>query len=123
MIECVAGDSAAVRLTPEQESQAVKAAQRDPAEFACLYRAYVGSIYRYLYSRLGYSGCARDAEALTSQVFMEALESLPRYQQRGYFLAWLFSIPRHRLSNFRKRCPPETDMEIDELEANPGHYP
>ena len=115
MTDQIITDSLSVALTPGQEAQAVEDARRDPAAFTCLYRAYVRSIYRYLYGRLGN---AEDAEDLTSQVFMEALEGLDRYRHRGYFLAWLFSIARHRLVNFYNRHPHEMDIEIDEIEEN-----
>ena len=80
----------------------IAAAQRDPAAFAGLYRRYVTPIYRYLYSRVGN---AQDAEDLTSQVFMEALRGLARYQHRGAFAAWLFTIARRRASNHYRRQP------------------
>ncbi len=120
MAELNSTDSPPVVLTPDQEAQAIEAARREPAAFARLYRAYVRPIYRYLYSRVGQTG---DAEDLTSQVFMEALQSLPRYRHRGYFLAWLFSIARHRLLNYQQRRPPETDIGSAERQAGPGADP
>ena len=100
---------------PDEETKAIKAAQEDPAAFAFLYRLYVKPVYRYLYSRLGNAG---DAEDLTSQVFMEALKSLPRYRHRGHFRAWLFSIVRHRLINFRNRSRQELDIRDDDLQQD-----
>ncbi len=47
-------------------------AQRDPEAFAELYRGYLTPVYRYLYRRLGN---AHEAEDITSQVFMDALEA------------------------------------------------
>jgi RNA polymerase sigma-70 factor, ECF subfamily len=64
---------------------------RDPQRFAILYRRYAARVYRYLYGRLGNQA---DAEDLTSQVFLEALQALPRYRPQGAFPAWLFSIAR-----------------------------
>jgi RNA polymerase sigma-70 factor (ECF subfamily) len=113
-------DSPPISLTPDQEALVIDAARRNPAEFAYLYRAYVRPIYRYLYSRVGQTG---DAEDLTSQVFTEALESLPRYRHRGHFIAWLFSIARHRLLNYQHRCPPEIDIEVAERQESPGLDP
>ena len=75
----------------------VSSAQRDPAEFAALYDRYLRPIYHYLYSRVG---SAAEAEDLTAQTFLAALETLPRYHQRGHFAAWLFTIARNKARDF-----------------------
>ncbi len=83
----------------------VRAARRDPAAFAALYRRYVGPVYRYLYSRLGR---VAEAEDLTAQAFSEALQALPQYRERERFAAWLFAIARRRLADhYRRRRPAE----------------
>ncbi len=106
-------DVAKLSLTSDEQANAVEAARRDPTAFAPLYRAYVTPVFRYLYSRLGNEA---EAEDLTSQVFMEALESLNRYRHRGEFRAWLFSIARHRLLNQWRRRPMESGVDrVDEV--------
>ncbi len=117
MAELKITDPPPVALTPDQEARLIEASRQNPAAFAQLYRAYVRPIYRYLYSRLGQAG---DAEDLTSQVFLEALESLPRYRHQGHFLAWLFSIAHHRLLNFQYRRPAEAGIDVVEQQAAPG---
>ena len=107
-------------LTTEEETQAIEAARRDRRAFSALYRAYVRPVYRYLYSRVGNPA---DAEDLTSQVFMEAIESLSRYHHRGHFLAWLFSIARHRALNFQGRQRPIVSIEIAETQDGQGEDP
>ena len=85
----------------------VAAARRNPQDFAALYDRYAQPIYRYLYSRVG-SGS--DAEDLTAQTFLSALEGLPHYRHRGYFSAWLFSIARSKvIDHFRRREPLSLD--------------
>jgi RNA polymerase sigma-70 factor (ECF subfamily) len=120
MTEWSLTETSPLTLTVEGEARAIEAARRDPDAFSTLYRAYVRPIYRYLYSRVGQAG---DAEDLTSQVFAEALGSLPRYQHRGHFLAWLFSIARHRLLNHQHRRPPQMDLAIAEGMESPGVDP
>ena len=48
-------------------------ARADPEAFAELYRRHVRSIYRY---HLAHTGNVKDAEDLTSQTFMAALEGI-----------------------------------------------
>jgi RNA polymerase sigma-70 factor, ECF subfamily len=93
----------------------VEAAKEDPAAFAKLYNHYVQPIYRYLYSQVG---TIHDAEDLTSQTFMTAYETLPRYRERGYFSAWLFRIARNRLvDHFRGRSREVGLAEAEKVRA------
>jgi RNA polymerase sigma-70 factor (ECF subfamily) len=87
----------------EEDAALILAARRNPEAFAALYDRYVQSIYRYLYARVG---SAQNAEELTAQTFLAALESLPRYDHRGYFSAWLFSIARRKAADFFRRREP-----------------
>ena len=94
---------ASPELSQDEEIILVKAAQQDPAAFAPLYRQYVRPVYRYLYSRIGQVG---DAEDLTAQVFLEAIEGLKRYRHNGPFAAWLFTIARRRaIDRIRRQRP------------------
>jgi RNA polymerase sigma-70 factor (ECF subfamily) len=79
---------------PESDEAAlVAAAQADPTAFDALYRRYLARVYRYLRAQVGSD---EDAADLTQQVFLRALDALPRYRPRGVpFTAWLFSIARH----------------------------
>ena len=94
----------------------VKAARRDPAAFAALYRRYVTPIYRYLYSRVG---SAADAEDLTAQTFVAALEGLPGYRERGNFAAWLFTIAHNKAADHRRQEHPH--LPLDEALDSPDH--
>ncbi len=86
-------------LSAESDATLVRAARRDAAAFARLYRRYVTPIYRYVYNRVGH---AAEAEDLTSQVFAEALEGLPGYREQGHFSAWLFGIARRRIADHHR---------------------
>jgi RNA polymerase sigma-70 factor (ECF subfamily) len=95
---------------PAEDGQTalIARAQRDPSAFAALYHRYVSPVFYYLLARVG---SRRDAEDLTAQVFLEALESLPAYRHRGFFAAWLFTIARHRLADFHRRSRPEVPLD------------
>lgn len=84
------------------EHTLVRAAQTDAQAFGALYDHYVQRVYRYCYYR---TNSAPDAEDLTAQVFLAALEALPRYRQDGHFAAWLFSIARRKVADFHRRKP------------------
>jgi RNA polymerase sigma factor (sigma-70 family) len=91
-------------LVNKDEDFLVEAARHDPEAFAALYRHYLAPLYRYL---LGRVNNIHDAEDITTQVFIEALEGLVthRYQERGCFAAWLFTIARRRLVDFYRQHP------------------
>ncbi len=71
--------------------QAAKAG--DAGAFGELYERYRDPIYRFCLAR---TGTAHDAEDLTADVFVKALQSLDRYQDRGLpFAAFLYRIARN----------------------------
>jgi RNA polymerase sigma-70 factor (ECF subfamily) len=83
------------------EESLVHAAQADPAAFGPLYERYRDRVYAYLRTR---SRSEDDAADLTQQVFVHALDALPRYRARGApFAAWLLRIARNAAINDHKR--------------------
>ncbi|MDD5370578.1 MAG: sigma-70 family RNA polymerase sigma factor [Anaerolineaceae bacterium] len=74
--------------------------RHEPARFAILYRRYAVRVYGYLYGRLWN---VEDAQDVTTQVFIEVMQSLPRYQQQGNFPAWLFTIVHRRAIDHQRR--------------------
>ena len=98
-----------------EDLKLVMAAQRNPAEFEHLYLKWLKPVYRYFYFRLGN---IKDAEDLTSQVFLKVYKDLPRYRSKGSFAAWLFSIAHARLVDHYRRDNHKSKREItlDKLE-------
>jgi RNA polymerase sigma-70 factor (ECF subfamily) len=89
-------------------SQIIATAREDPQAFGELYTLYVQPVFRYLYSRIG---SFPEAEDVTAQTFLAALERFPKYRHDGYFASWLFSIARNKaVDHFRKRSK-ETSLE------------
>src|SRR5205823_2783216 len=65
----------------------------DAAAFGELYQRHRDEIYRFCLAR---TGSVPDAEDLTADVFVKALRSIDRYEQRGSaFLAFLYRIARN----------------------------
>ena len=96
------------------ESERIAAAQKDPEAFSELYTAYVRPMYRFLYNRVG---SAEEAQELTASVFLAAVESFPRYNHRGNFAAWLFSIARRKVSDYYRRRQP---VPLESVRHLPG---
>lgn len=95
----------------------VAEARRDPAAFAPLYDFYIESIYRYIYSRVQDTA---EAEDLAAQTFLSALEALPRYQDKGFFSAWLFSIARSKVvDHFRDKKREKMAEKTEEATDHP----
>jgi RNA polymerase sigma-70 factor (ECF subfamily) len=90
-------------LSPEREAELVTNAARDPQAFDELYRRYVNRVYAYHLVR---TGSREEAEDLTSQTFLAALEGLPAYRRQGSFAVWLFSIARRKLADHYRRPAP-----------------
>ena len=102
----------------------VWAAQRgDAGAFGSLYERYFDRIYGYLAYHLRDPDEAEDAAA---QVFLRALEALPRYRWTGVpFRAWLYRIAHNLVIDVRRRRRrhPESNLadgQADGLAAD-GH--
>ena len=95
----------------------VRAAQTDAQAFAAIYDLYVLRVYRYCYYR---TSSPHDAEDLTAQIFLAALEGLPRYRQDGHFAGWLFSIARKKVADFHRRAVHVT-QSLEETLLPPIH--
>ncbi|HSL47233.1 MAG TPA: sigma-70 family RNA polymerase sigma factor [Anaerolineales bacterium] len=100
------------------EPALVRAAQIDAQAFGALYDRYVQRVYRYCFYRTSH---APDAEDLTAQIFLAALEALPRYRQDGHFAGWLFSIARKKVSDFHRFHHRAPQVPLDESALPPIH--
>jgi RNA polymerase sigma-70 factor (ECF subfamily) len=89
-----------------------------------LYERHVRSIYAFALSKVHDQSAAED---VTSQVFLQALRALPRYEDRGVpFRAWLFRITANvmtdRLRAARSAEVPLPAMPDDGGGASPGQF-
>ncbi len=91
-----------------EEAGWIEASRSDPAAFDWLYDRHVARIYKYLYHRLGNH---QDAEEITSQTFLSALEKLGGYVHHGNFIGWLITIARNKLTDFYRREHPQQELD------------
>jgi RNA polymerase sigma-70 factor (ECF subfamily) len=81
------------------EAELAQLATTDTDAFAELYRQNVTRVYRY---HMAHTGNVKDAEDLTSQTFMAALEGIRSYRGSGSFAAWIMGIAvKKRYMHFR----------------------
>ena len=92
-------EAATLGTSPSQDPDLadVRAAQRDRAAFAILYRRYLDRVYGYAFYLLGDH---HDAEDATERTFLAALAAIDRFGDRGStFRAWLFRIAHNEVAN------------------------
>lgn len=95
-------------LVAEDENALIRQAQKDLREFTHLYDHYVQRVYRYLLVR---TGSQTDAEDLTSQTFMAAMENLHQYKGQRPFAAWLLGIAKNKRADFYRKQKAVMDLE------------
>jgi RNA polymerase sigma-70 factor (ECF subfamily) len=87
-------------LRPVSDETLALQSRRNPQLFAELYSRYMKRIYNYHLAR---TGNISDAEDLTSQTFLAALEHLENYDEQRVFSGWLFGIANHKLVDHYRR--------------------
>jgi RNA polymerase sigma-70 factor (ECF subfamily) len=100
---------------PSPSDEALAELARSNVEgFTELYRRHFLRVYRYHMAR---TANPADAQDLTTQTFLAALEGIHSYQGKGNFIAWLLGIARRKLAlHYRQASAPAP------LEAA-GDYP
>jgi RNA polymerase sigma-70 factor, ECF subfamily len=109
---------------PRDEAEDVRLAkERSSSVWGAWHDAYYPLIYRYAFIRLS---TAEDAEDLASQVFLEALKGIDRFNYQGKpVLAWFYGIAGNLVKKRRRQLmrnplpfEGETDAQVDEEEQN-----
>jgi RNA polymerase sigma-70 factor, ECF subfamily len=102
------------------DQTAASKTKRELAAFERLYKKWVTPVYRYFRYRVNND---KEAEDLTSQVFLKVCEQLPNYKEQGQFPAWLFTIVRNQSADhFRIQKPTVSldEVEISDDDSNPS---
>jgi RNA polymerase sigma-70 factor (ECF subfamily) len=99
------------------EMQLAQDARVSAEAFAELYRRYVRRVYRY---HMAHTGNVKDAEDLTSQTFMAALEGIRSFRGDGSFIAWIMGIASRKRSLFFRGSRPEVALDAALHIPSPG---
>ena len=100
----------------EEERVLVERAKGDTAAFEELYTRYYGRIFAFVYRRVQ----ARElAEDITADVFMKALNGLPKFQWQGVsFSAWLYRIANNRITDqFRRSGKGRVAVAVEDVKT------
>ncbi len=106
-------------LTGDDEALAREVGE-NPAAFAALYRRHVNRVYRYLLVRVG---DVHDAQDLTAQTFLAALEGIAGYRGQGDFAAWLLGIARRKAADHFRRGRTTLPIEAAAHVPDPNPLP
>jgi len=103
-------------ISSEPDVELARRAAQDPEAFSELYHRYLNGVYRYHLARTGHR---QEAEDLTAQTFLTALEAIRSFRGQGSFASWLFGIASHKLADHYRRSRVELPLE----EAEELHSP
>lgn len=96
-----------------QEEVIVAKAKKNPKAFGPLYEKYFDRIFNYLYRQTDDEELAGD---LCSQTFVNALNSLNRYEFRGVpFSAWLYRIASNEINKHYRKFKGKKIFSIEEM--------
>ena len=101
----------------KDERDLVRLAITDTEAFAELYRRHLSRVYRY---HVAHVGNARDAEDLTSQTFIAALEGIRSFQGSGSFAAWILGIASRKRLMFLRNRGSKPEVPLDEAIPYPS---
>lgn len=103
--------------TLTDQDLAVKA-RRDRSAFIGLYQRHVKRVYGYHLVRTNND---QDAQDLTSETFLAALNGIGSYRPRASFYAWLMGIAYHKLVDYYRKD--STVVSLDNLPDPPAPGP
>lgn len=102
-------------ITVSYQREWVEKAQNDPLAFRHLYDSYFSRVYAYVSYRVGR---IQDAEDMTSEIFLKAMEGITRFewQHENSFAGWIFRIAHNTVNDYyRKNNPVDEPLSLEEL--------
>lgn len=106
----------------QSEERLVRSAQAgDDGAFEVLYEEYFDKVYRYIVVRVGNQP---DAEDLTEEVFLKALQAIASFEWRGVSIgAWLFRIAHNVVVDHLRRISKRQTTPIEDTVPSGGPSP
>ncbi len=96
----------------DEESLVRQVKQGDQRAFAQVYEEHFDRIYRYVTLRIGDK---MEAEDMTQQVFLNALQSISSFKWKGVpFAAWLFRIAHNQVVDYLRKKEKQATAPLDE---------
>lgn len=105
-----------VAVMSQTDEELAQIACESSNAFAELYRRHVTSVYRYLQVRVGK---VHDAQDLTTQTFLAALQNISSYQGVGSFRSWLLRIAQRRAADYFRQRRDTLPLEMAEHLPHP----
>ena len=102
---------------PADEVDLAFEARTNAEAFGELYRRHVTRVYRY---HMAHTGNVKDAEDLTSQTFMSALEATRPSRGEGSFAAWILGIAARKKAMHFRGIKPEVPIDAADQIPSPS---
>jgi len=102
---------------PADEVDLAFEARTNAEAFGELYRRHVTRVYRY---HMAHTGNVKDAEDLTSQTFMSALEGIRSFRGEGSFAAWILGIAARKKAMHFRGIKPEVPIDTADQIPSPS---
>ncbi len=100
------------RSVQDEHSLVREAQQGNAGAFAKIYETYFDRVFRYVVVRVGNTA---EAEDITQDVFLRALDSIRSFQWRGVpFSAWLFRIAHNLLTDRLRSRGRHEEIALDD---------
>ncbi len=99
-----------IRQQDQDETDLARQATTDVEAFAELYHRHITRVYRY---HIAHTGNVKDAEDLTSQTFIAALECIRSFRGTGSFAAWIMGIAANKRLMFYRKQGSRSEVPLD----------
>lgn len=96
-------------VSADEDALLVRRAQKDMSAFGDLFQRHHTRVYRYLLARMGN---VHDAQDLTSQTFLAAMENIHKFRGQSHFIGWLLGIARHKSADYLRQRPPDVELDV-----------
>ncbi|MFC1904870.1 sigma-70 family RNA polymerase sigma factor [Chloroflexota bacterium] len=105
----------------DEESLVRRVKEWDQEAFAELYERHFDRIYRYVAIKIGDKV---EAEDMTQQVFLNAIQSISSFRWKGVpFSAWLYRIAHNQVVDYLRRKTKQATVPLDESQASASSNP